>query len=426
MPIIEYNKILIIMNIYEILATKPHNSHYLKRYINFIDLCLLKNKTLSKNEYTETHHICPKADDLFPEYKDLRINRWNSIKLTARQHIIAHIILWKTYGKSQYLAANYMVNVQNSSTKFNNRSLPKSIEIRYAAKLREQFSSWRKGKSAFKDFASNKYFLETDDPLIKELNLVGNNAGLVMSEEIRQKFRDAKYPSKKVTLYFLNNETTVRLFSTEFDEYLSQGWSTVKTKDDYEHCENLGKERRVKSMADRVRYATPDGVFYGLLYRDDPKIKELNLISYVTDKNRAQWVERTNLATEAKLGANLYTDGINEQFSKEHPGEGWVLGRAPRSEEWESKRSAASVAKCKGAETWTDGKNNYFIQPGDKPPLGAWKGMKLRPNHDYYYLNENKTAIKILKGSEEVPIGYERFELKKLNKICKEYGISPL
>lgn len=86
------------MDILNILKSKPHNLHYLNRYYNFILGCIEKNKTLDKSVYTENHHICPKSDDLFPEYTDTtHSHKWNNIALTGKQHFIAHRILWKTY-----------------------------------------------------------------------------------------------------------------------------------------------------------------------------------------------------------------------------------------------------------------------------------------------------------------------------------------
>jgi len=83
------------MDLHKILESKPHNPHYLKRYINFINACL--NHNISDNVYIENHHICPKAKDMFPEYACLKNNPWNKAPLTFRQHIIAHVLLWKTY-----------------------------------------------------------------------------------------------------------------------------------------------------------------------------------------------------------------------------------------------------------------------------------------------------------------------------------------
>lgn len=65
------------------------NPHYLKRYLAFVLNC-----TSKPNNYTEKHHILPKS--LFPEYKtDLK----NLVKLTSRQHFVAHWILSKVFIK---------------------------------------------------------------------------------------------------------------------------------------------------------------------------------------------------------------------------------------------------------------------------------------------------------------------------------------
>lgn len=84
------------MSIYSILSSKPHNKHYLDRYIKFISSCNKFNSNNNQN-YTEIHHICPKAKDLFPQYKNLTLNPWNKVTLSGRQHYIAHNILSKIY-----------------------------------------------------------------------------------------------------------------------------------------------------------------------------------------------------------------------------------------------------------------------------------------------------------------------------------------
>lgn len=84
------------MDIYPILSSKPHNQHYLNRYIKYIKGCEEQNNSINP-VYVEEHHICPKAKDMFPEYNNFSIHNWNKVKLTPRQHFIAHILLWKTY-----------------------------------------------------------------------------------------------------------------------------------------------------------------------------------------------------------------------------------------------------------------------------------------------------------------------------------------
>jgi hypothetical protein len=103
------------INIYSILSSKPHNPHYLNRYITFIEQCQQKN--VGYEELVENHHICPKANDMFPEYEDFRLHPWNKAPLTPRQHFIAHMILWKTFSVySQTIAFNLMIPNENQKT----------------------------------------------------------------------------------------------------------------------------------------------------------------------------------------------------------------------------------------------------------------------------------------------------------------------
>ncbi len=74
-----------------ILETLPHNQHYLTRYIRFIER---RNKDTIKGD---NHHICPKSKYMFPQYSNIKEHPWNVIKLTHREHFIAHWILSKVF-----------------------------------------------------------------------------------------------------------------------------------------------------------------------------------------------------------------------------------------------------------------------------------------------------------------------------------------
>lgn len=101
------------MNIYKILSSKPHNPHYLNRYIKFIEYCKVNNENKDL-DYTEEHHICPKANEMFPEFLLFSEYPWNKVELTSRQHFIAHYILWKCYrNKSAARAFNMMAKCPN-------------------------------------------------------------------------------------------------------------------------------------------------------------------------------------------------------------------------------------------------------------------------------------------------------------------------
>lgn len=73
----------------------PTNKKYTEKYEKFI--IARKNRNLPDDEYFETHHIVPRSlggtDD-----------NSNLIKLTAREHYIAHAILWKMKFSGNYHA----------------------------------------------------------------------------------------------------------------------------------------------------------------------------------------------------------------------------------------------------------------------------------------------------------------------------------
>lgn len=83
--------------IYNIIKTQKHNTHYLNRYIKFLEYCKKQNVKLTGNDKNTTfHHILPKS--IWPEYSSFYKNKWNAILLTHRQHFIVHIILSNCLG----------------------------------------------------------------------------------------------------------------------------------------------------------------------------------------------------------------------------------------------------------------------------------------------------------------------------------------
>jgi hypothetical protein len=123
----------------EILKTKPHNEHHLNRYIRFINDCVAKNKSVQL-DYSEKHHICPKAKDMFPEFKSLKQYPWNCAVLSFRQHLIAHYMLLKAY-KSQSQILSYIRTSSQPNVKLLNKPKVKFIES-----AKKQLSAIKKGK----------------------------------------------------------------------------------------------------------------------------------------------------------------------------------------------------------------------------------------------------------------------------------------
>ena len=85
-----------------------NNEHNLSRYIRFI-----QSRSNIKGKGMHRHHILPKAHDFFPEFRNLKIHKWNCIYLTPREHHIAHRMLHRAFpGSSQTFAFYNMSNEQ--------------------------------------------------------------------------------------------------------------------------------------------------------------------------------------------------------------------------------------------------------------------------------------------------------------------------
>lgn len=367
------------MDIYSILSSKPHNPHYLKRYYKFILACQEKN--VSEQEYTEQHHICPKADDLFPEYINLKINSWNSVQLTARQHIIAHIMLWKAYGGSQATALHCMVFNFNAKTNtfLSNRIV--DIHSKHHAVLREEKAKRtgevHKGKGAYKDSSGNRYYLETDDSLITEMNLIGCASGNVFSEQTKEHMRKKKDPYRKIKLYFLDNSINVLCNQEEYEEYLAQGWLPYYNQSDREFTKNNHYAAVSGKLKGRADYMTLDGTYYGKLEIEDPIIEELGLVYHKTEARIESARNANMINAEKRKNGTWYNNGITNIIRHEHPGEGWKEGLL--SAEGAKDARAEGIRKVRANTVcYNDGKKNYYFKKDEMVPEGFVKGMAPR------------------------------------------------
>ena len=161
-------------DIYSILSSKPHNQHYLNRYWKFVQSF---QHQIEIKGVTEEHHICPKSDDLFPEYKSLKRNPWNGIHLTKRQHFIAHWILANAYKGKQIYAFWAMCN-QQSPTDSRSRNYKVSSILYEKTKLEiSKLISPNKNIGVYKNKNNDIFRVSVNDPRVLSGELVGHSKG---------------------------------------------------------------------------------------------------------------------------------------------------------------------------------------------------------------------------------------------------------
>jgi hypothetical protein len=415
------------MEILDLLLSKSCNVHYVKRYYKFINYCKEQNKNLI-DEYTETHHILPKAEDLFPEYENLKEYPWNYIELTFKQHLIAHVILWKSYKGSQSMALECMLGNFNSETNslLSHRKIPTKTKLQFLDKVKKDANLRRsvvqQGYATYKDSSDNKYFLHYSDPKIQELNLVGNNTGLLHSEDTKLKMSESKLKYRMVELFFLDNSVNVRLMSPEYVEYLNQGWVVGLTGEDRTYRDGLKYEKVSASMENRYAYLYPNGDYYGYINIDDPVIKEIGLIQKPkTDKQMEQYESISRMGAEYNKNKCAYNNGeIERNYTPGTEPEGWVKGGLTR-------KPYEIVVTQNGSTMWNDGVKNYRIKDGEFPKEGWIRGI-ITKKRDKPVHNKNKVKIVNIKDKTDYRfiVLDEHYELPEGYKFCNNKNISRL
>ena len=122
------------------------DQRYKSRYDKFIfNIASLGERNL---EYSEKHHIIPKC-------MNGTNHKSNLIKLTAREHYIAHWILWKAYPTHLSLTSAFL-QMTHKNVKDKNKQDIKPITGRAYHYLKKELYDM------MKDFMSDKVFLKDD------------------------------------------------------------------------------------------------------------------------------------------------------------------------------------------------------------------------------------------------------------------------
>ena len=160
----------------EILYNRADKSvHYIvTRYLNFI-----KTRPGVYIRYvTHLHHILPKANDMFPDYKALTIHPWNGVHLTAREHFLAHWMLSRIFPKTSQDRAFFYITNTMRTPKSKDYERAKAVHIANSIKTNSDPLRNLKISAALKNKPKSAAHIE---------KLTGH----IVSDETREKLRIA-------------------------------------------------------------------------------------------------------------------------------------------------------------------------------------------------------------------------------------------
>jgi hypothetical protein len=250
-------------------SKKIFNSHYFNRYLRLINNFNdhnLENKELYP--HLEEHHILPKANDMFPEYKNLKDHTWNSVYLNARQHYIAHWLLWKTFGGSQsYVFRCFNTQSKCRNNKRNKRRISSRVFDQLKKDQRQYMSEINKGLALYVDENGVKIKCKTDDPRVLSGELVAQSKGRkykprTEKQKLKTRVSLLKYHKEKenqpiIYLYNGIERVSVIKYSEEYYNRLNSGWFIKATPErrSYTSAESNKNRKKVvwsKESRDRV------------------------------------------------------------------------------------------------------------------------------------------------------------------------------
>lgn len=299
----------------------------------------------------EKHHILPKS--LFPEYKKLKNNSWNCVKLPYMEHLESHRLL--------------SIFIECYKLKFAYYSMINKFKNVYGNISDEEYKKARlynKEHYTVKDKDGNFYFVHKDDPRVLSGELVHNTCGQIVVKDKNNKTYcvtkdDPRYISKELVPmatgmvpvknakgeFFSVSKDDPRYLSGEF-VYNVTGTVSVKDKDGNNLSVSIDDPRYISGelthvLKNRITVIDENGNTQSV-YNNDPRYLSGELkgvtVGKIMAKNtktgRNEQADKddprfiTGELVGISKGMKFCNNGeINKQFYPDKIPEGWKLGR---------------------------------------------------------------------------------------------------
>jgi hypothetical protein len=167
--------------------------NYEKNYYDYISYVKTLNRSKNKDVYYEEHHIIPRS-------MGGNNNKENKILLTAREHYLAHYLLWKIHNNSKMMFAFWFIN-NDRQHKVNSKFYEKAkmnLSLLRQSEVREKNAFFGKKhseetKQKMKEKALQRLPMSNETRQKLSISLKGK----IRSEETKQKMRKPKSEEHK-------------------------------------------------------------------------------------------------------------------------------------------------------------------------------------------------------------------------------------
>lgn len=206
---------------------------YLKIYNSLINNA--KNKTYDKDEYFEVHHVIPKCLDGSDDSHNL-------VKLSGREHFVAHWLLFRLYPTNKQIAAAFHITAFGTNCRDTRKKhqgyVPSSRAIAEARAAKVIHNRGNKHSSDTINKMKNTWALKIEN------GYVSPTKGTTTSDETKLKQRKAKLGKKRPL------DVVEKMRNTKLDQTKEQRELKIKLHEDKLFHKKIESERKQQERKD--------------------------------------------------------------------------------------------------------------------------------------------------------------------------------
>lgn len=380
---------------------KPENKVHLERYVKFINS--RPQRDLKREKDFNIHHVYPKSMAVKNGVEDFH-GDWNLIKLTLREHYIAHLILFYCGYKEMTFAF--------SMFKDKDSIVYKKFQQKHN-KILQKFVWITDGKN------SKRILIEN----IKNYDAATWSRGRTATEELKVKM--SKVGKKYATSRWMNNGVDC-VFAQEFEieSFLEKGYvfGRLNQKPTTKNYVIINNGLLQKTVSKETANSFIDNG-WTLGVKDDNIIRNFTIVNknkkskridqseldhYINNGWSYGYYKDLNKDHHSSKGyKQMYKDSCQKHVKSEdviyYLSQGWILGILP---EVLKKRKGTT-----GKIVYNNGKNLIKLDPGVIPPQGFVLGS-IRTNKGKIYIT-NGINNKAVLPTDSIPVGWRKGQTKR-------------